>query len=257
VTEPSGPGCRLQRIARRLCFAAVPQGPVIKRSFLACTAIALTVAGCGSQQNALPEPPASLATPPPAKAPTLPAGCTSVPAPAPKATVKAAKPTLRLNPAKTTAVTMLTNCGSFTITLDVKRAPKTAASFASLVKQGFYSGLTFHRIDSQLGVIQGGDPLGTGSGGAGYSVVEKPPKGTRYTVGTVAMAKTGAEPAGTSGSQFFIVTGNGAASLPPDYAITGQVTQGQDVVQRIASVPADPSQHPTSPVVIQTATLSG
>jgi peptidyl-prolyl cis-trans isomerase B (cyclophilin B) len=235
----------------------VRTGRPLNTSFIACAAIALGVAGCGSQQNALPEPPASLAVAPPAKAPTLPAGCTSVPAPAPKAAVKATKPTSRLSAAKTNTVTLLTNCGSFTITLDVKGAPKTAASFASLVKQGFYDGLTFHRIDTQLGVIQGGDPLGTGSGGAGYSVVEKPPKGTHYTVGTVAMAKTGAEPAGTSGSQFFVVTGPGAASLPPDYAIVGNVTQGQDVVQRIASVPADPSQHPTAPVVIQTATLSG
>ena len=83
---------------------------------------------------------------------------------------------------------MTTNCGSFTIRLDVAHSPKTAASFAWLTKKGFYDNLTFHRI-AQRFVVQGGDPQGTGSGGPGYTVVEKPSEKTKYWHGVVAMAK--------------------------------------------------------------------
>ena len=75
-------------------------------------------------------------------------------------------------------------------------------------------------------MIQGGDPEGTGAGGPGYTVVEAPPKDLEVHAGVVAMAKTQADPAGASGSQFFVVTGAGAAQLPPDYALLGKVTSG-------------------------------
>jgi peptidyl-prolyl cis-trans isomerase B (cyclophilin B) len=103
-------------------------------------------------------------------------------------------------------------------------------------------------------VIQGGDPLGTGAGGPGYSVVESPPDDTRYTRGTVAMAKTATESPGASGSQFFIVTAEDA-ELPAEYALVGRVAAGEDAVERIASVPTDQNERPVSPVVIQRATL--
>ncbi len=103
---------------------------------------------------------------------------------------------------------METSCGSFTIRLDQKTAPNTAASFASLTEKGFYDGTVFHRIVPGF-VIQGGDPTGTGTGGPGYSVVDKPPENAKYTRGVVAMAKTGDEPPGTAGSQFYVVTGPG------------------------------------------------
>ena len=74
-------------------------------------------------------------------------------------------------------------------------------------------------------MIQGGDPLGTGTGGPGYSVDEKPPANLAYTKGIVAMAKSSAEPPGRSGSQFFVVTG-ADAGLPPEYALVGKVEQG-------------------------------
>ena len=155
---------------------------------------------------------------------------------------------------------MQTNCGAFTITLDVDQAPKTASSFATLVKRGFYDGLTFHRIsgDPASGpfVIQAGDPLANGLGGPGYSIREKPPADLKYTKYTVAMAKTQSEPAGTSGSQFFIVTA-ADAGLPPDYALVGKVTDGQATVDRIAKVPANGNEQPIVPIVISKATLSG
>ena len=88
-------------------------------------------------------------------------------------------------------------------------------------------------------MIQGGDPLGTGRGGPGYSVDEPPPSDAEYTRGTVAMAKTAVEPPGRSGSQFFVVTA-ADAGLPPDYALLGEVSSGEDVVDRIAEL-GDPA----------------
>ena len=94
---------------------------------------------------------------------------------------------------------------TFEIALDTERAPKTANSFAFLAEEGFYDGLAFHRIVPGF-VIQGGDPVGNGTGGPGYSVDEKPPANLAYTKGMVAMAKSSAEPPGRSGSQFYVVT---------------------------------------------------
>jgi peptidyl-prolyl cis-trans isomerase B (cyclophilin B) len=179
-----------------------------------------------------------------------------------KATNKGAqhipKPTTLLPANKPATLVMQTNCGEIDIALDVKRARKTASSVAYLVRKGFYDGLSFHRIAKlPTGgdfVIQGGDPTGTGNGGPGYSVREKPPAGLRYSRGVVAMAKTEIEPAGTSGSQFFIVTAEDAG-LPADYALLGKVTKGDDVVSKIASAPTDSTEHPTQPVVITKATI--
>jgi peptidyl-prolyl cis-trans isomerase B (cyclophilin B) len=142
-----------------------------------------------------------------------------------------------------------TNCGSFTVTLDQKTAPNTSASLVSLARKGFFDDTFFHRIVPGF-VIQGGDPTGTGSGGPGYSTVDKPPASARYTHGVVAMAKTGAEPAGTSGSQFFVVTG-GDVGLPPDYAVVGKVTKGLEVVDKIGRLGDPASEQPTRPVVIE------
>jgi len=92
----------------------------------------------------------------------------------------------------------------------------------------------FHRIIPNF-VIQGGDPTGTGNEGPGYETVEPPPASTKYTEGVVAMAKTESEASGTAGSQFFIVIGSDAATLPPDYALLGKVTEGLDVAKRIGN----------------------
>jgi peptidyl-prolyl cis-trans isomerase B (cyclophilin B) len=167
---------------------------------------------------------------------------------------KLSKPTTTLDPGKSYTATVETSCGTFAIALDVKQAPKTTASFASLAGKGFYDDTTFHRVIEGF-VIQGGDPQGDGSGGPGYSVKEAPPQDLAYSKGVVAMAKTGTEPAGTSGSQFFVVTGEDAG-LPPDYALLGKVTKGQDVVDRIGVAPAGPDEQPTDPVVIRSIRVS-
>ncbi len=144
---------------------------------------------------------------------------------------------------------MLTNCGEFEITLDPARAPRTGGSFKTLVDKRFYDGLSFHRIVAGF-VIQGGDPKGDGSGGPGYTITEAPPQDLTYGKGVVAMAKTETEPAGTSGSQFFVVTGEDAG-LPPDYALLGKVTKGQDVVDKIGVAEVGPDEKPLQPIVIR------
>lgn len=180
-------------------------------------------------------------------------GCARVAEPAPKEDGGATKPTKNLDPAKANTVTFATSCGTFTVTLDAKGAPRTAASVAALASSGFYDHTTFHRIVPGF-VIQGGDPTGTGSGGPGYQTVDKPASTATYTAGVVAMAKTGAEAPGTSGSQFFVVTAPDAG-LPPDYAIIGSVTSGMKTVKRIESL-GTPSEQPSRPVVITKATFA-
>jgi cyclophilin family peptidyl-prolyl cis-trans isomerase len=173
--------------------------------------------------------------------------------PAPKGDQHLSAPTVKLDPRLTYTVTVKTNCGTFAFVLDVKQSPKTSASFYSLVKRGFFDGLTFHRVAAGF-VIQGGDPAGNGTGGPGYTVVEPPPADTQYVQGDVAMAKTQTEPRGASGSQFFIVTAANAtqsAGLTPDYALVGKVVSGMNVVQAIGALPTNPPQDGApSPAVV-------
>jgi len=218
--------------------------------------LALLLAGCGGSDGDSASKTASNGTTPPA---TFGGGCKRVAQPNPKRDASVAKPAAKLPAGRTYTVDLATNCGKIAIRLDTARAPKTSASFASLVRKGFYDDLTFHRVakgpNGQPFVIQGGDPLGTGEGGPGYTVVERPPPGLRYTRGTVAMAKTGTDPKGASGSQFFIVTA-GDAGLPADYALVGKVVGGGDIVTRISKLDTDPqSEQPLLPVVIQKAAL--
>ena len=214
-------------------------------------ALVLGVAACGGGDDSGGESTPEAA--PPSAAET--AGCEKVDAPAPKENADLPKPKEKLKAGGTYVATVDTSCGTFKIALDAKQAPRTGGSFKYLADKGFYDGLTFHRIVAGF-VIQGGDPAGNGTGGPGYSVVEAPPGGLSYTKGVVAMAKTGDEPAGTSGSQFFIVTGDGAASLTPDYAYLGKVTSGMDVVEKIGGIQADPnSGQPAAPVVMKSVTV--
>lgn len=167
--------------------------------------------------------------------------CKQAEAPKPKK-VSFSAPKQVLSKGETATAVVETSCGTFEIALDTTRAPKTANSFAFLADEGFYDGLTFHRIVPEF-VIQGGDPLGNGNGGPGYSIDEKPPANLAYTKGIVAMAKTSAEPPGRSGSQFFVVLG-ADAGLPPEYALVGKVDKGFDVVERIGKLGSSPEVAP-------------
>jgi peptidyl-prolyl cis-trans isomerase B (cyclophilin B) len=178
-------------------------------------------------------------------------GCKKVEAPEPK-TVSFKAPKQVLKPGEEATAVVKTSCGTFEIALDTQRAPKTANSFAFLAEEGFYDDLTFHRIVPEF-VIQGGDPEGTGSGGPGYSVEEKPPANLAYTKGIVAMAKSSAEPPGRSGSQFFVVLAPDAG-LPPEYALVGKVDKGLDVVERIGKL-GTPAEEPKQTVLIESISI--
>ncbi len=178
-------------------------------------------------------------------------GCTEVEAPKPK-TVSFSQPKQVLTRGEGATAVVETSCGTFEIALDTQRAPKTANSFAFLAEEGFYDDLTFHRVAPGF-VIQGGDPEGTGTGGPGYSVDEKPPPNLAYTKGVVAMAKSSAEPPGRSGSQFYVVTAPDAG-LPPEYALVGRVDEGYDVVERIDAL-GTPEEAPKQTVLIEAVTI--
>jgi len=216
---------------------------------LLCVAFA---AGCGSDA----EKPKSDSG---AKAPatTTAGGCKDVKAPKKKPGGSEQRPSGPLDSSKTYTAKLETSCGDFTIALDQKASPQAAASFVSLSRSGFFDDTVFHRIVPGF-VIQGGDPTASGTGGPGYSTRDAPPPDAQYTRGVVAMAKTADEPAGTAGSQFYVVTG-ADAGLPPEYAVVGKVTDGIDTVEKIGKL-GDPNSGeagtPSEPVVIEKATVT-
>ena len=229
--------------------------PRLLAVIIAC--LALVTAGCGDSSDGEPDATATAEATETAAAANelLPEGCEDVSKPAPKQVEGIKKPTEKLSKSKTYVATIATSCGDIEVTLDSKHSPITGGSFKYLADQKFFDGTTFHRIVPDF-VIQGGDPAGDGTGGPGYSVEEAPDSDLKYEKGVVAMAKTGDEPAGTSGSQFFIVTGEGAASLTPDYALLGKVTGGMDVVDKIGGIQADPNTgQPAAEVVIKSVTV--
>lgn len=214
---------------------------------LVLLALALALAGCGGGDDE-PETTDAATT-----AASGSGGCRSVEQSEPKPDGGQTPPTEALDPAKMYDLVFETNCGSFTIRLDQTLAPKTAASLVSLAESGFFDATRFHRVVPGF-VVQGGDPTGTGTGGPGYKTVDVPPPGSTYTEGVVAMAKAGFEPPGTSGSQFFVVTG-ADAGLPPEYAIVGTVTDGLDTVKLIDGLGIGDGP-PTEPVVVEKVTVS-
>ena len=196
-------------------------------SILALVGATLTLAACGGGSK---EAEATTTT----KAPVV---------PHPSKPVVSESERTPLDPDKAYSVEMKTSEGDFTIMLDQKTSPKVTASFAALVRKGFFDGTIFHRIVPGF-LIQGGDPTGKGTGDPGYTVVDKP------------KAKRGDEPAGAAGSQFFIVT-KGDLGLPPLYAVLGRVTAGMPVVQKIGELGDLATEQPTKRVVIDKATLTG
>lgn len=155
-------------------------------------------------------------------------------------------PAVSIDSAKQYAAVLHTTEGDITIALAAKATPKTVNNFVFLAREGFYDGVIFHRTIKGF-MIQGGDPTGTGMGGPGYTFADEPFSG-EYKRGTVAMANAGPD---TNGSQFFIMHADYA--LPPNYVIFGQVTDGLDVVDKIATAPTQPGGEgstPASPVSI-------
>jgi peptidyl-prolyl cis-trans isomerase B (cyclophilin B) len=153
---------------------------------------------------------------------------------------------------------METSCGTIEIELDSGNTPQTVASFVFLAEKGYFDGQFFHRVVDSIDVIQGGDPLGNGQGGPGYSIPDELTGHENYTPGTVAMANAGS---GTGGSQFFIITGPDGTNLNgnPNYTIFGRVVDGLDVAKTInALMPKGQKDYdgaPTQAVYIDKVTI--
>lgn len=158
-----------------------------------------------------------------------------------------------------------TSVGNITCELFTKEAPNTVANFVGLatgtkefkdaktgkmVKRPFYNGLTFHRVIAGF-MIQGGDPLGNGTGGPGYQFANENTNASFSKPGVLAMANAGPN---TNGSQFFITVAP-TPNLQGSYNVFGQVTSGQDVANKISTVPTDPQNKPLTPVVIKSITI--
>jgi cyclophilin family peptidyl-prolyl cis-trans isomerase len=164
-------------------------------------------------------------------------------------------PPMTIDPAKKYTATMDTSCGKMVIELDAKNAPVGTNNFVFLAREKFYDGLTFHRIIKDF-VIQGGDPKGDGTGGPGYDVPAEPPK-DKFKIGDLAAAKSGADPPGTMGSQFFVITGSRGAALPNEYARFGTVTDGVKVAQKLESFASGkPDDSPTRTLYILSVTIA-
>lgn len=159
-----------------------------------------------------------------------------------------------------------TSLGTIKCELYPDQAPKTVANFVGLaegtkewtdprtqekVKKPFYDGLTFHRVIPRF-MIQGGDPLGTGTGDPGYKFEDEFDPSLKFDrPGRLAMANSGPN---TNGSQFFITVAP-TPHLNNKHTIFGQVVEGQEVAEKIANVPRDAQDKPRQPVVIQKVTI--
>jgi len=172
---------------------------------------------------------------------------------APNAPVRkqySAPPPMIIDAEKSYTATLFTSKGELVLDLFALEAPMTVNNFVFLAREGFYDGVTFHRIMRDF-MIQAGDPKGDGTGGPGYRFADEPVTRS-YTKGILAMANAGPN---TNGSQFFIVHG-ADAGLPPRYTIFGEVSSGVETLDAIASTPVRASFRgevsvPLEPIVIE------
>jgi len=133
-------------------------------------------------------------------------------------------PATEIDASKIYRATVTTDRGVMVMDLDPALAPNTVNNFVALARQGYYDGLTFHRVVPDF-VIQGGCPEGSGRGGPGYKFADEPVQG-EYTLGAVAMANAGKN---TNGSQFFVCIDDCTRKLTKDYNLFGYVVEGIDV----------------------------
>ncbi len=147
--------------------------------------------------------------------------------------------------------TLHTNHGAIRLELFPDDSPKTVENFERLAREGFYDGLTFHRVIPDF-MIQGGCPRGDGTGGPGYTFEDEINE-HRVVRGALAMANAGPD---TNGSQFFVVTTEEAPWLDGKHTVFGRVTEGMDVVDRISELPRDARDKPREPVTIERVELA-
>ena len=152
-------------------------------------------------------------------------------------------PQMAIDASKKYTATIDTSAGQMTAELYPKDAPMTVNNFVFLARDGFYDGVIFHRVIPGF-MIQGGDPTGTGRGGPGYKFNDEPVS-RKYSRGILAMANAGPN---TNGSQFFVMHAD--YGLPPNYTIFGQLTGGEDTLDKIATAQTGAQDRPTAPVTI-------
>ena len=150
-----------------------------------------------------------------------------------------------------TQATLHTSEGPIEVELFPDEAPKTVENFTRLASDGFYDGLSFHRVIPEF-MIQGGCPVGDGTGGPGYTFEDEP---NEHSVARGALAMANAGP-NTNGSQFFIVTADACPWLDGKHTVFGEVSSGQDVVERISLVERDARDKPKAPVTIDRVELA-
>jgi cyclophilin family peptidyl-prolyl cis-trans isomerase len=146
--------------------------------------------------------------------------------------------------------TLHTNAGPIGVELFDEDAPKTVENFRRLSEEGFYDGLTFHRVIKDF-MIQGGCPEGTGTGGPGYTFEDEPNQ-HRVVRGALAMANAGPD---TNGSQFFVVTTEAAPWLDGKHTVFGRVVEGMDVVDRLEATETDGQDRPREKQLIERVEL--
>jgi Peptidyl-prolyl cis-trans isomerase (rotamase) - cyclophilin family len=163
-------------------------------------------------------------------------------------------PSMTIDKDKQYYAEVTTSMGAFQIKLLTADAPVTVNNFVFLAREGFFTGIAFHRIIKDF-MIQTGDPLGNGTGGPGYKFADELPNKLSYGPGIVAMANSGPN---TNGSQFFICTGEQSKNLnkSPNYTIFGQVVAGMDVVQKIAAVPVTASSRGEASKPVNTVNIT-
>ena len=161
-----------------------------------------------------------------------------------------APPAMKIDPNKTYTATIETTAGTMTAELWPKIAPQTVNSFVFLAREGFYDGVIFHRVIPGF-MIQGGDPTGTGTGGPGYRLKAEF-NDTKHDRGILSMART--QDPNSAGSQFFVMHGR-SPHLDNQYTAFGKVTQGLEIVDKIATAPTGANDRPRDPTKITKVTI--
>ena len=163
-----------------------------------------------------------------------------------------AQPPMCLDPTLSYSALVTTNKGEVTIELDQDKAPVTVNNFVFLARNQYFDATTCHRIIPGF-VVQCGDPTATGGGDPGYKFADELPEAGEYRIGSIAMANSGPD---TNGSQFFIITGENGASLPPQYTLFGEVATGFDETVIKMEAAGTASGSPSEPVEIQSVVIS-
>ncbi len=163
-----------------------------------------------------------------------------------------AQPPMCLDSTLAYSALVTTNKGEITIELNQDKAPATVNNFVFLARNQYFDATTCHRIIPGF-VVQCGDPTATGGGDPGYKFADELPEAGEYQIGSIAMANSGPD---TNGSQFFIITGDQGAALPPQYTLFGEVATGFDETVLQMEAAGTASGSPSEPVEIQSVVIS-